>query len=100
VPDDPWDERSPLDPDDVADPDLGPDPPEPEGSAGDAPALFWKLVVVFDVAFLALALGPMFIGFEGRWTFGGALTGFGALVFAYGVASYYRFRRRQDEDND
>ncbi|ELZ25497.1 hypothetical protein C475_10714 [Halosimplex carlsbadense 2-9-1] len=54
---------------------------------------FWRLVAVFDVAFLALALGPMFIYFEGDWNVGGPLVALGAVSFLYGVREYRAFRR-------
>jgi hypothetical protein len=60
---------------------------------------FWRLVVVFDVAFLALALGPMFIYFEGDWNVGGPLVALGAVSFLYGVREYRAFRRSRASDS-
>ncbi|WP_415382517.1 hypothetical protein [Halosimplex sp. TS25] len=99
---------------------LGPDVPEVEvpeveipsvpgaGDAGetdeaDADALdvdvdpevsrtFWRLVLVFDVALLAMSLGPMFVFFRGDWDTGGPLFVLGAVAFAYGVREYRQYR--------
>jgi hypothetical protein len=60
---------------------------------------FWRLVVVFDVAFLALALGPMFIYFEGDWNVGGPLVALGAISFLYGVREYRAFRRSRASES-
>jgi hypothetical protein len=96
-------------------PSLGPDVPAvdiPEvdipstyepGNSGDIegvdadvdPAVsrvFWRLVLVFDVAFLALALGPMFIYFRGDWGTGGPAIALGAVAFVYGVREYREYR--------
>ena len=93
---------------------LGPDVPEVEvpsvsvdTDTGDFdtdvdPAVrrtFWRLVVVVDVALLALALGPMFIYFRGDWETGGPLVALGAVALAYGVAVYRRYRA-DDETAD
>lgn len=59
---------------------------------------FWRLVVVFDVALLALAVGPMFIYFRGDWQTGGRLLLLGGVAFAYGVYRYRRFRRGRAGD--
>jgi len=53
---------------------------------------FWRLVVVFDAALLALALGPMFIYFRGDWGTGGPMFALGAVAFIYGVREYRSYR--------
>lgn len=58
---------------------------------------FWRLVLIFDVALLALALGPMFVYFMDDWRRGGMLIGFGALAFLYGVARYREFRAAEPD---
>jgi hypothetical protein len=83
-------------------PDLGPDPPavEAPNPSGGSPAvrrLFWTLVVVLDVAILAIALGIMFVGFERRWTLGGQLVLAGVVLLAYAWYKYHRYRRSQDD---
>lgn len=52
--------------------------------------LFWYLVVVFNVAVMGLAIGPMLIIFLDEWFLGGQITAAGAILAAYG---YYRYRR-------
>ena len=49
---------------------------------------FWRLVVVIDVALLALTVGPMLIYFEGDWRRGLAMVSLGLLVSAYGLRTY------------
>ena len=61
---------------------------------------FWRLVLIFDVALLALALGPMFVYFMDDWRRGGMLVGFGALVFLYGVARYREFQAAGEDADD
>ncbi|MCU4800213.1 hypothetical protein OB920_07510 [Halobacteria archaeon HArc-gm2] len=84
-----------------ADEDLpGPDPPSPTGAGEVDPEirnLFWRLVLVFNVAIAALALGPMLIYFRGALELGLQVTAGGALTFAYGVFRYRRFRATDDE---
>lgn len=80
-----------------------PGPDSPTGPADvdvDTAKGFWRLVLVFDVALLALALGPMFVYFLGDWTRGGALFVFGALAFVYGVGRYREFRSDAEGDAD
>ncbi len=97
-----WWQRSDPDP-----PSLGPDVPEVDVPEVDVPEPgdavgedvdvdtakgFWRLVLIFDVALLALALGPMFVYFRGELRRGGMLVAFGALAFLYGVARYREFQ--------
>lgn len=58
--------------------------------------LFWKLVVTFDVALPAIALGTLFVYFDGRLRVGFALTAAGAVLFGWGVLRAYRFNRGDD----
>ena len=100
-------------------PSLGPGVPEvdvpevevptPDTATGGADvdtetaATFWRLVLVFDVALLALALGPMFVYFRGELARGAMLIGFGVLAFGYGVLRYREFRDgepAEDESDD
>jgi len=74
---------------------LGPDIPEVDADA-DADVdtslqiRFWALVVVFNVALLALAVGLMVIAFEGNIGLGGQLVAAGIVVSGYG---YYHYRK-------
>jgi hypothetical protein len=61
---------------------------------------FWRLVLVVDVALLALALGPMFIYFQGDWRRGGMFIGLGALASLYGIARVREFRAAGEETTD
>ncbi|MUV61812.1 hypothetical protein GJ634_14440 [Halobacterium sp. CBA1126] len=74
-------------------------PEIPDGS--DAPAglrrRFWTLVVTFNVALLAVSIGAMFVGFRGRWRYGGLAVVLGLALFAFG---YWRYQRYTDGDAD
>ncbi|WP_262175720.1 DUF7322 domain-containing protein [Haloarcula laminariae] len=93
-------EKSPHEPDEFDPSSLGPDVPESPAGSGNSEvtSLFWKLVVVFNVALLALALGPMFAYFRGNVDFGLQLTAAGAILFAYGYFRYRQFVRERDDD--
>jgi hypothetical protein len=58
---------------------------------------FWGLVLVFNVALLAVALGAMFIAFEGNFELGGQLLLGGGLLGAYG---FYRYRSTKTKLRD
>ncbi|WP_436923935.1 DUF7322 domain-containing protein [Halosimplex amylolyticum] len=90
-------------------PSLGPDVPEVDVPSVPDPAestdvdvdpelraTFWRLVLVFDVAFLAMAVGPMFVFFRGDWATGGPMFVLGVLAFAYGVSQYRQYRDRPE----
>jgi hypothetical protein len=91
-------------------PSLGPGIPEvdvPEVGTSDSltgdvdpevARTFWRLVVVLDVGLLAVALGPMFVYFEGNWELGLSLAGFGVAVLAYGVVQYRQYRAEDPPD--
>lgn len=74
--------------------DVGPEiptPPDPSENDVD-PELarrFWALVLVFNVALLALSLGAMFVVFERNYSLGGQLLLAGGATFGFGV---YRYR--------
>jgi hypothetical protein len=98
-------EKSPYEPDEFDPSSLGPDVPEapepPEGAANsEVTSLFWKLVVVFNIALLALSVGPMLAYFEGRVDLGIRITLVGAIAFAYGVFRYRRFVNERDSVTD
>jgi len=78
---------------------LGPDIPEVDDYAdadvdSSVRTRFWTLVLVFNVAVLALAVGLMLIAFEGNWEFGGQLVAGGAVVSAYG---FYHYRKTKQK---
>ena len=84
---------------------LGPEIPQaPELKPGDADSevvgLFWKLVIVFNVALLGLSVGPMIGFFEGDWDFGLQVFAVGAIAFAYGMVRYYQFMNGRDSEDD
>jgi len=102
--DGPLSEKSPYEPEEFDPSSLGPDVPEapspPDGAGNsDVTALFWKLVVVFNVALLALSVGPMLAYFDGRVDLGIRITLIGALAFAYGLFRYIRFEQQRDSDD-
>jgi hypothetical protein len=93
--------REPEDPDPFdIEPEI-PEAPDPSDNEVD-PELsrrFWALVVLFDAALLATALGLMIAVFEGDTSLGGQLFLAGAAVFAFGVYRYRTTRARIDERN-
>ncbi|WP_324663109.1 DUF7322 domain-containing protein [Haloarcula sediminis] len=93
-------EKSPHEPEEFDPSSLGPDVPEPPDGAGNSEvaSVFWKLVLVFNVALLALSLGPMFAYFRGNVGLGLQLTAAGAILFAYGYYRYRQFVRERDAD--
>ncbi|MDS0277383.1 hypothetical protein NDI85_06230 [Halomicroarcula sp. S1AR25-4] len=98
-------EKSPFEPDEFDPESLGPDVPKapspPDGSANSEVAgLFWKLVLVFNVALLGLSVGPMLVYFEGRVDLGIRVFLVGLLAFAYGTARYVKFERERTADDE
>ncbi|MBX0286090.1 DUF7322 domain-containing protein [Haloarcula salinisoli] len=98
-------EKSPYEPDEFDPSSLGPDVPEapdpPEGAANtEVTALFWKLVVVFNIALLALSVGPMLAYFEGQVDLGIRVTVVGAIMAAYGLFRYRQFVTERDSDEE
>jgi hypothetical protein len=84
---------------------LGPEiPTPPEPTAGDADSesvrLFWKLVLVFNVAVFGLSVGPMIGVFLDNWDLGLQVFAVGALAAAYGLVRYYGFRRDRETNPD
>ena len=93
----PISEKSPYEPEEFDPSSLGPDVPEapiPPDGTGDreVAALFWKLVVVFNVALLALSVGPMLAYFEGQVELGIQIFLIGLIAFGYGTVRYVQFR--------
>jgi hypothetical protein len=83
------------------DPDsLGPPTPTPSEAdyQSDVAGLFVKLVVVFNVALLALALGPMLAYFRGQVDLGARIFLVGVVAFSYGTYEYVKFTRRETDD--
>lgn len=68
-----------------------------EVSNPEAVRLFVRLVVVFDVALLALALGPMFVFFRGERELGTQIFLAGVVAFGYGTYRYYAYRHGSDD---
>jgi hypothetical protein len=60
---------------------------------------FWLLVLVFNVALMALSVGAMLAVFRGQWDTGGSLVGAGTVLTAYGFYKY-RVYSRADADVD
>lgn len=100
----PISEKSPHEPEEFDPSSLGPDVPEapnaPDGTGdSEVAALFWKLVVVFNVALLALSVGPMLAYFEGQVEGGLQIFLVGLIAFGYGTVRYVQFRRERDGDD-
>lgn len=96
-------EKSDFEPEEFDPDSLG--PPTPDATSGeidldsDVARLFVKLVVVFNVALLALSLGPMFAYFRGQVDLGIRIFLVGVIAFAYGTFKYVQFTRRRDDDD-
>ncbi|KAA9396833.1 hypothetical protein Har1130_03190 [Haloarcula sp. CBA1130] len=95
-------EKSEYEPDEFDPESLGPDVPSPSDSdySGDATGLFVKLVIVFNVALLALSLGPMLAYFEGQVDLGVRIFLVGLIAFGYGTVRYIQFERERKSDDD
>lgn len=80
---------------------LGPEiptPPDPSNADSEVAGLFWKLVLVFNVAVFGLSVGPMIGFFLGDWDLALQVFTVGAVAFAYGGLRYYQFRRARDDE--
>jgi hypothetical protein len=78
--------------------DLGPEVPEPPEPSGDTHPrvhlLFWALVVVFNLAVLAVGVGLVLLVFDGNLELGGQLLVVGTVLLGYGL---YRYREAKQE---
>jgi len=54
---------------------------------------FWLLVVVFNVAVMAVSVGAMLAVFRNQWDTGGSLLVAGAILAAYGYVKYRVYTR-------
>jgi hypothetical protein len=54
---------------------------------------FWLLVVVFNVAVMAVSVGAMLAVFRNQWDAGGSLLVAGAILAAYGYVKYRVYTR-------
>ena len=74
--------------------------PEVPTGEMDAPAelqkVFWGIVLALNGAILAVALGLMLIGFEGRTQDGAILLGGGMVLFGFVLRRYRNFKRKQE----
>ena len=79
-----------------------PEPPDGDGEVDpDVISLFWRLVVVFNLALLVGSLGIMFLVFLGDVETGGRLLAVGILAGTYGLGRYWLFKReRLDGSNE
>lgn len=81
-----------------------PDVDEPEATLADSDvdpaviALFWRLVLVSNVALFGLSVGPMVLYFRGDALLGGGLLGVGLLAAGYGSVRYWQFQRERTDD--
>jgi len=70
-----------------------PEPPEPDADATDAPRdlvfSFWWLVLVFNAAIFALALGVLFLVVAGSLEWGRNLLFVGTVLSCYGLYRYW-----------
>jgi len=94
-------EKSQYEPAEFDPESLGPDVPSPSGGdyQGDTTGLFVKLVIVFNVALMALSLGPMLAYFEGQVDLGVRIFLVGLIAFGYGTFRYVQFERERKSDD-
>ncbi|MGB9931280.1 DUF7322 domain-containing protein [Haloarcula amylolytica] len=95
-------EKSEHEPSEFDPESLGPDVPSPSDGDynGEATGLFVRLVIVFNVALLALSLGPMLAYFEGQVDLGIRIFLVGVIAFGYGTFRYVKFERERKSDDD
>ena len=79
-----------------------PEPPDPSENDVDPelPRRFWALVVVFNVALLAISLGLMFVAFEGAYALGGQFLVGGLAAFGFGLYRYRTTKRSLAERSE
>lgn len=95
-------EKSEFEPEEFDPSSLGPDVPTPSSGdyQSDAAGLFVRLVVVFNVALLALTIGPMLAYFEGQVDLGLRIFLAGVILFGYGTYRYVKFERERKARGD
>jgi len=79
---------------------LGVDIPQESDAPPEVRGAFWSLVIVFNAAILAMAVGAMFVGFQGRLRLGGGLMVAGALAFAVGARRVRDVKQRLARTTD
>ncbi|WP_136687963.1 DUF7322 domain-containing protein [Halorhabdus amylolytica] len=90
----------------ASDDDLIPtvDVPEPKPAEGDFDSdvvkLFWRLVLVFNVALFGVTVGPMVLYFLGDFRIGMGLLAVGGVAGGYGFVRYRRFVRTRADDSE
>ncbi|MFB6269341.1 MAG: hypothetical protein ABEH83_05320 [Halobacterium sp.] len=82
--------------------ELAPSVDVPDESDAD-PALqrrFWLLVLVFNVALMAVSVGAMLAVFRGQWDTGTSLVAAGLVLTAYGVYKYRVYKNADEADEN
>ena len=84
--------------------DLGPDPPraptpdtDPADVDPEIKGLFWRSVLMANVALFCLAFGPMLIVFRGAWVVGAASVVVGVVAGLRVYHLYLIFERRHGD---
>jgi hypothetical protein len=106
--DDAWDDDAEKAPAELRAEDLGPDPPtaptaptpdvDPSDVDPEVRGLFWRSVLMANVAVFCLAFAPMLVGFRGEWRTGLVLVLIGAVAGLRVYHHYRTFRRRSGDD--
>ena len=66
----------------------------PDGKpAQEVETLFWRLVILANIALFGVAVGVMFLLFEAAFQIGGLLIAIGAIAGLGGYVRYRRFKR-------
>lgn len=71
--------------------EYAPDVPDASAAPPELRRTFWVTVLAFNLALFGLSVGPMLIGFRGRWLVGGGLLALGGIAGVYGFRRYRRF---------
>ncbi|GAB6862370.1 hypothetical protein ACFR97_10870 [Haloplanus litoreus] len=105
MPVDPWDDDADETPAERRAANLGPDPPQaptpntdPSDVDPEVQSLFWRSVLMANVALFCLTFAPMLIYFRGQWRLGGGIAALGVVAGVRVYHLYRTFERRGDDD--
>jgi hypothetical protein len=104
---DPWDDDAEKAPAERRASELGPDPPraptpdtDPSDVDPEVRGLFWRSVLMANVAVFCFSFGPMLVAFRGEWRVGAGLAVVGVVAGLRVYHLYRTFRGRSGESTD